>query len=56
MTNIEVMNQASDLYKKWTDSGSTGFWLDFYETQSGNEFGSEEYDLVYDMTAEGLLQ
>jgi hypothetical protein len=56
MQTIETMNQAAKLFAQWAANGSNGFWLDFYEQQSGHEFGSDEYDLVANMVADGLLK
>lgn len=55
MSNIQIMKQAQELYRHWEASQPTRFWLDFYTQQTGADLGDEQYDLVVDMTAEGLL-
>jgi hypothetical protein len=55
MSNIEIMNQATKLYAEWESAGSPGFWLDFYTKHTGFDLGDEQYDLVHEMTAEGML-
>ena len=52
MTNTEIKNEATSIMKKWD---GVCFFMDFYATESGNEFGTEANNLVYEMVMDGRL-
>lgn len=53
--NVEIMKQAQALYNEWEDTQETRFWLDFFTLRTGFELGDAEYELVAEMTHDGLL-
>ena len=52
MTNIQIMNQASDLMSAWNGDG---FFMQHYINVTGNDIDTKAYELVYEMLTDGML-